>query len=107
VPTANRRQVSGARVQRRCRRHASLPRNGECWVLSETTAAVAGCPRCGARATGRSAGEVRGQPTGGRPVRLACPTRRWICTDPDGNAKSLTEQTPAIEGSSRARSARS
>ena len=31
---------------------AQTEEDGECWVLVETTRDVAGCPRCGVRATG-------------------------------------------------------
>ena len=81
---------------------------GEVWVLVETTATVAGCPSCGVKATGhgRSRVQVRDLPAGGRPVRLVWRKRRWICTDPDGAAKSFTEQTPAIEGCLTHRAAR-
>ncbi len=73
----------------------------ELYVLVETTATVAGCPSCGVKATGhgRSVVQVRDLPAGGRPVRLVWRKRRWICTDPDCDAKSFTEQTPEIEGS--------
>ncbi len=74
--------------------------DGECWVLVETTRDVAGCPRCGVRATGhgRSEVQVRDLPMGGRPVRLVWRKRRWICLDPDCAAKSFTEETPEVEG---------
>ena len=74
--------------------------DGECWVLVETTADVAGCPSCGVRATGhgRSVVQVRDLPAGGRPVRLVWRKRRWICLDPDCATKSFSEETPAIEG---------
>jgi len=75
--------------------------DGELYVLVETTANVAGCPSCGVKATGhgRSVVQVRDLPAGGRPVRLVWRKRRWLCTDPDCDAKSFTEQTPEIEGS--------
>jgi hypothetical protein len=74
--------------------------DGELWILVETTADVAGCPRCGVRATGhgRSVVEVRDLPFGGRSVRLVWRKRRWLCTDSDCDAKSFTERTPEIEG---------
>ena len=74
--------------------------DGECWVLVETTADVAGCPVCGVRATGhgRSEVQVRDLPMGGRPVRLVWRRRRWICLDPDCAGKSFTEEAPEVEG---------
>lgn len=82
--------------------------DGELWVLVETTADVAGCPRCGVRATehGRSVVHVRDLPFGGRPVRLVWRKRRWLRTDSDCDAKSFTEQTPEIEGSLTRRAAK-
>ena len=82
--------------------------DGEVWVLGETTADVVGCPSCGVRATGhgRSVVQVRDLPFGGRPVRLVWRKRRWLCTDADCEAKSFTEEMPAIEGSLTARAAR-
>jgi len=82
--------------------------DGELYVLVETTANVAGCPSCGVKATGhgRSVVEVRDLPAGGRPVRLVWRKRRWLCTDPDCDAKSFTEQTPEIEGSLTRRAAK-
>lgn len=82
--------------------------DGEVWVLVETTADVAGCPHCGVRATGhgRSVVQVRDLPFGGRPVRLVWRKRRWLCTDPDCDAKSFIEQTLEIEGSLTRRAAR-
>jgi len=81
--------------------------DGEFYVLVETTATLAGCPSCGVKATGhgRSVVEVRDLPAGGRPVRLVWRKRRWLCTDPDCDAKSFTEQTPEIEGSLTRRAA--
>jgi len=81
---------------------------GELYVLVETTANVAGCPSCGVKATGhgRSVVQVRDLPAGGRPVRLVWRKRRWLCTDPDCDAKSFTEQTPEIEGSLTRRAAK-
>jgi transposase len=74
--------------------------DGECWVLVETTAEMAGCSSCGVRATGhgRSVVQVRDLPSGGRPVRLVWRKRRWICLDPDCRAKSFSEETPLVEG---------
>jgi transposase len=82
--------------------------DGEVWVLVETTATVAGCPSCGVKATGhgRSVVQVRDLPAGGRPVRLVWRKRRWLCTASGCDAKSFTEQTPAIEESFTRRAAR-
>lgn len=81
--------------------------DGECWVLVETTRDVAGCPRCGVRATGhgRSVVQVRDLPAGGRPVRLCWRRRRWVCSDPDCPAKTFTEDTALMEGSLTRRAA--
>jgi transposase len=82
--------------------------HGELWILVETTADVAGCPRCGVRATGhgRSIVEVRDLPFGGRPVRLVWRKRRWLCLDRDCPAKSFMEYSSAIEGSLTRRAAK-
>jgi transposase len=87
---------------------SQVEEDGELYVLVETTATVAGCPSCGVKATGhgRSVVQVRDLPAGGRPVRLVWRKRRWICTDPDCDAKSFTEQTPEIEGSLTRRAAK-
>ena len=63
--------------------------DGELFVLVETMAEVAGCPRCGVRATGhgRSVVQVRDLPIGGRPLRLVWRKRRWLCTDVDCDAR--------------------
>ncbi len=86
---------------------SQVEEDGELYVLVETTATVAGCPSCGVKATGhgRSVVQVRDLPAGGRPVRLVWRKRRWLCTDPDCDAKSFTEQTLAIEGSLTRRAA--
>jgi transposase len=75
--------------------------DGECWVLAETTADVAGSPSCGVQATfhGRSVVQVRDLPTGGFRVRLVWRKRRWPCCDPDCPAKTFTEESPLVEGS--------
>lgn len=85
-----------------------LEEDGELFLLVETTANRASCPRCGVKATGhgRSVVQVRDLPFGGRPVRLAWSKRRWICTDPDCDAKTFTEETSAIEGSLTRRAAK-
>ena len=82
--------------------------DGEVWVLVETTGDVAGCPSCDVKATGhgRSVIQVRDLPAGGRPVRLVWRKRRWICTDPDCDAKTFTEQASGIEGSLICRAAK-
>ena len=79
----------------------SVEEDGELFVLVETTADVVGCPSCGVRATGhgRSTVQVRDLPNGGRPVRLIWRKRRWLCRDPDCEAKSFTERSPLIERS--------
>jgi transposase len=81
---------------------------GELWVLVETTASISGCPACGVVATGhgRSEVQVRDLPMGGRPVRLCWRKRRWLCTDPDCEKKSFTEESVLIEGSLTRRAAR-
>jgi len=81
--------------------------DGELWILVETTADVAGCPRCGVVATGhgRSEVQVRDLPAGGRPVRLLWRRRRWLCSDPDCAAKSFTEQSDLVEVSLTRRAA--
>ncbi len=78
---------------------------GELDVVVETRADVVGCPRCGVRVAGhgRSVVQDRDLPAGGRPVRLVWPTRRWIWHEPDCDATSVAEQTPAIEGCLTAR----
>ena len=70
---------------------------GELWVLVETTAGLVGCPRCGVRATGhgRSVVQIRDLAMGGRPVCLVWRRRRWLCTDPDCDARSFTENAPS------------
>lgn len=79
----------------------SVEEDGELFVLVETTADVVGCPSCGVRATGhgRSTVQVRDLPNGGRAVRLVWRKRRWLCRDPDCEAKSFTERSPLIRRS--------
>ena len=83
--------------------------DGELWLLVETTRDLAGCPVCGVRATGhgRSVVQVRDLPMGGRPVRLCWRKRRWICNDPDCDARSFTEDGAGlVEGSLTVRAAK-
>jgi transposase len=77
-------------------------------VSVETTADLAGCRSCGVKAAGhgRSVVEIRDLPSDGRPVRLVWRKRRWLCGDPDCDAKSFTEQTPAVERSLTCRATR-
>ena len=80
---------------------AQTEEDGELWLLVETTRDLAGCPACGVRAIGhgRSVVQVRDLPMGGRPVRLVWRKRRWICNDPDCDARSFTETSELVEGS--------
>jgi len=58
----------------------------EVWISVETTADVAGCPRCGVRALAheRKRVDVRDLPCFGRPARLVWLKRRWRCADAVG-----------------------
>jgi len=70
----------------------------EVWISVETTADVAGCPRCGVRALAheRKRVDVRDLPCFGRPARLVWLKRRWRCADADCDAKTWTEETPHV-----------
>jgi hypothetical protein len=72
---------------------------GECWLLVETTATVAGCPDCGVQAIGhgRSSVQVRDLPNGSGPVRLVWRKRRWKCPDPDCDRTTFTERSDVVE----------
>jgi transposase len=70
----------------------------ELTVTVETTADVAGCPRCGVRAEAqdRLRVDIRDLPFGGRPTRLVLMKRRWRCVDADCSAKTWTEETEHV-----------
>lgn len=72
--------------------------DGEHVISVETSAAVVGCGRCGARAVGhgRSPVRVRDLPMGGRPVVIVWRKRRWRCPDGDCDQRTWVEQHPAI-----------
>ncbi|GIU92863.1 MAG: hypothetical protein KatS3mg011_1769 [Acidimicrobiia bacterium] len=67
-------------------------------IMVETTTVVAACMRCGTRAEAhdRRAVDVRDLPMAGRPVRLRVLKRRWRCVEPSCEAKTWTEQHPAL-----------
>jgi transposase len=60
---------------------AQVLRDGEWWLLVETRADRAWCPRCGVRAVGhgRSRSVVRDLPIAGTPTVLLFARRRWRC----------------------------
>ena len=68
-------------------------------VVVETTAEVEGCERCGTRAVAheRMRVDVRDLPCFGRPARLVWRKRRWRCAEPDCDAKTWTETSPAVD----------
>ncbi|HVA06748.1 MAG TPA: transposase family protein [Acidimicrobiales bacterium] len=69
---------------------ATTKEDGERFLLVETRRRVVGCPTCGVIATGhgRSVVQVRDLPTSGGLVRLVWRKRRWLCGDPDCEARS-------------------
>ena len=72
----------------------------ELMVLVETTSDFTGCGTCGVRAEAheRMDVEVRDLACFGRPVRLVWRKRRWRCADPDCDARTWTEGSPAVSG---------
>jgi len=80
---------------------AMTEEDGEVFISVEPTADMVGCGNCGVRATGhgRSVIQMRGLPSGGRPVRLVWRKRKWICRDPDCAQKSFTEASELVEDS--------
>jgi transposase len=70
----------------------------ELMVLVETTDDFTGCGACGVRAQAheRMDVEVRDLACFGRPVRLVWRKRRWRCIDPDCDAGTWTETSPAV-----------
>lgn len=77
---------------------AQFERDGEVWVLVETTEVVVGCPGCGVRAVGngRRAVKVRDLPVGDRPVVLVWRKRTWRCVEADCVVRSFSEEVDAI-----------
>jgi transposase len=71
---------------------------GELELLVETTAALVGCPECGAvaRAKDRRPTWVRDLPIGGRPVVICWHKRIWCCPHAACPVKTWTEVHPAI-----------
>ena len=67
-------------------------------IKVETTASVVGCGECGTRAVSHDRDEVpvRDLYCFGRPVRLLVLKRRWRCVEPECEAKTWTEQHPAL-----------
>ena len=67
-------------------------------VVIESVHDFVGCRECGVRAEAqdRTEVEVRDLACFGRPVRLVWRKRRWRCVDPDCEAKTWTETSPAV-----------
>jgi transposase len=70
----------------------------EVLVVIESVHDMVGCSVCGVRAEAheRMDVEVRDLACFGRPVRLVWRKRRWRCLDPDCDARTWTEESPAV-----------
>ena len=70
---------------------------GELELLVETTAALVGCPGCGAvaRAKDRRPTWVRDLPIGGRPVVICWNKRIWCCPHAVCPVKTWTSGAPS------------
>jgi transposase len=77
---------------------AQVERDGEVWILVETTDDGAGCPLCGTKAVGngRRIVKVRDLPAGDRPVVLVWAKRTWCCAAPECEVRCFSEETDAI-----------
>src|SRR5579884_482739 len=73
--------------------------NDELVIAVETTATVAWCAACGARAEAhdRLSIEIRDLPCFGRPARLVWRKRRWRCREQACDAKTWTERSDHVD----------
>ena len=64
----------------------------------ESLADFVGCSQCGVRAEAqdRTDVEIRDLACFGRPARLVWRKRRWRCVEPDCDARTWTEESPAV-----------
>jgi transposase len=77
---------------------AQTVRDGEHWLLVETTAARAWCPRCGVRAVGngRRRVMVRDLPIAGTPTVIVWVKRTWRCGEERCERGSWSETSEGI-----------